>query len=164
MAVFKGAQMIRHHNTVESAHDVVRRVMANRPVVLQIQRELVDERKDIVDTTVGEAISQEPDGQTRRHQAKRKKPQEWTEAMEQGVKKREWAEAEHPRQSADLNLRLQDATNPSAADPTRSEGETKKLEDRVATAVAMPRSPPPRPPRRSTPYVQVLPAILATTK
>ena len=173
MAIFKGAQMIQHHNTVESAHDIVRRVMANRSVVLQIQKELVDERKDILNTTAGEAISREPDGQTRRHQAElkkvreemaqalrekeeetrrereeeRKKLQEWMEAMEQGVKERERAEAEHRRQLAGLSLLLQDVTNPLTADRTDSEPQ-----DRVAATVTMPLR---LAPRRPAPYVQV---------
>ena len=41
----KGAQMVRHHNTKQSTHDVIRRIMDNHPVVLQTQRELVDENK-----------------------------------------------------------------------------------------------------------------------
>ena len=68
-ALDKGAQMARHHNTTESAHDIIRRIVANRPVVLQIQRELVDERKDIIDTAAGESINQELKEQIRRHQA-----------------------------------------------------------------------------------------------
>ena len=71
-----GAQMVRHDNTVQSAHDIIRRVAANRPVVLQIQRELVDERKDIVKTAAGEAINRELSEQIRRHQAELKAVQE----------------------------------------------------------------------------------------
>lgn len=55
----KGAQMVRHHNTGQSVHDIIRMIVKNRPVVLQIQRELVDEHKDIVDTAAGEAVNKE---------------------------------------------------------------------------------------------------------
>jgi len=65
----KGAQLARHHNTAESAHDIVRRIMRNRPVALQIQQELVDEGKDITDTAAGEVINKELNEQVRRHQA-----------------------------------------------------------------------------------------------
>ena len=68
----KGAQMVRHHNTAQSAHDVIQMIMKNRPVVLQIQRELVDEHKDIVDTAAGEAVNRELNEQIRRHQAELK--------------------------------------------------------------------------------------------
>jgi len=72
----KGAQMVRHHNTAQSAHEIIRRIMMNRPVVLQIQRELVDEHKDIVDTAAGEAVNRELNEQIRRHQAELKVVQE----------------------------------------------------------------------------------------
>ena len=34
----KGAQLARHHRTTEYAHEVIRRIMKNRPIPLQIQR------------------------------------------------------------------------------------------------------------------------------
>ena len=67
-ALHKGAQLARYYNTAESAHDIVRRVMKNQPIPLQIQRELVDERKDITDTAAGEAVSKELNEQIRRYQ------------------------------------------------------------------------------------------------
>ncbi|KAF9641969.1 hypothetical protein BDM02DRAFT_3273632 [Thelephora ganbajun] len=67
-ALDKGAQMARHHNTEQSAHDVIRHIINNHPVVLQIQRELVDERKDIANTAAGEAISTELTEETKQHE------------------------------------------------------------------------------------------------
>ena len=67
-ALDNGSQMVRHHNTLESVHDIIRKIMDNRPAVLQIQRELVDERKDIVDTAAGETVDQELRELIRRHQ------------------------------------------------------------------------------------------------
>jgi hypothetical protein len=75
-ALDKGAQMARHYNIEQSAHDIVRAIMKNHPVVLQIQRELVDEQKDIHDTAAGEAINRELNEQTRRHQVELKTVQE----------------------------------------------------------------------------------------
>ncbi|KAF9647084.1 hypothetical protein BDM02DRAFT_3065838, partial [Thelephora ganbajun] len=66
----EGAQLVRHHNTVESAHDIIRRILKNHPITLQIQRELVDEGKGITDTSAGEVINKEINEQIRRHQAK----------------------------------------------------------------------------------------------
>ena len=68
-ALDKGAQMIRHHNTERSAHDVIRQIMNNHPVVLQIQRELVDERKDVERTAAGEAVNTELTEETKRHES-----------------------------------------------------------------------------------------------
>jgi len=65
----KGAKIVRHHNTAQSAHNVIRRVMGNRPITLQIQRELVDEGKDITDTAAAEVINEELNGEIRRLQA-----------------------------------------------------------------------------------------------
>lgn len=62
--------MVRHLNTTESAHDVVRRIIKNQPVVLQIQRELIDEHKAIIDTAAGESINQEFKELIKKHQAK----------------------------------------------------------------------------------------------
>jgi hypothetical protein len=72
----KGAQMIRHQNTAQSAHDIILRITRNHPLVLQIQRELVDEHRDILDTAAGEAVNRELNEQIRRHQAELKAVQE----------------------------------------------------------------------------------------
>ena len=69
LAILKGARMIQHHNTVVSAHDIIRTIMANPPVVLQIQQELVVEKKDILSTAAGDAINKELNEQIRRHEA-----------------------------------------------------------------------------------------------
>ena len=62
-----GAQMVRHLNTVESAHDILRRIVGNPPVVLQIQQELVVEKKALSDTAAGSAVNRELSQQIRRH-------------------------------------------------------------------------------------------------
>ena len=73
-ALDKGAQIARHHNTVKSAHDIIRRILKNQPVALRIQRELVDEHKDITDTAAGQAANE----QIGRHQVE-------LEAVREGV-------------------------------------------------------------------------------
>ena len=76
-----GAQMVRHHNDTESAHDVVRRITAvDCPIVLRIQRELVDEHMDIVDTSAGEAVNRELNEQLSEHGAELKKV--WDDMMQ----------------------------------------------------------------------------------
>ena len=164
----KSAQLARHQNTVQSAHDIIRRIMRNQPLVLQIQRELVDEHKDIVDTAAGEAVNKELNAQIRRHQAELKALQEDTvkalkekddetrkeleeetrklqeqmnkikmdsegmasnylqekkktedamkEMQEQARLERERVEAEYKKQMDDLNARLQESANATAAE------------------------------------------------
>ena len=71
-ALDKSAQLARHHDTVKSTHDIIRRILRNQPLVLQIQCELVDERKGIIDTVAGGAINKELMEQIRRHQVELK--------------------------------------------------------------------------------------------
>jgi len=68
-ALDKQAQLVRHHNTIKSSHDIIRRIMKNDPAPLQIQQELVDEGKDIKDTAAGEAVNEELNALIRRHAA-----------------------------------------------------------------------------------------------
>ena len=75
-ALDKGAQMARHHDTEQSAHEVIRRIMNNHPVVLQIQHELVDQHKDVANTAAGGAVDAELDAEKKRHEAEVKKAQE----------------------------------------------------------------------------------------
>ena len=75
-ALDKGAQMARHHNTEQSAHEVIRRIMNNHPVALQIQQELVDQHKDISNTAAGGAINAELEEVKRRHEAEKKRAEE----------------------------------------------------------------------------------------
>jgi hypothetical protein len=64
----KGAQMTRHDNTVSSAKNIIRRIIDNHPLPLRIQRELVDEHKDISDTSAGEELNRELNAQIKKYQ------------------------------------------------------------------------------------------------
>ena len=65
----KGARLARHLNTIGSAHDIIRSIMKNVPIPLQIQRELVDEGKDFANTSAAEAINEELNAQIKKQQA-----------------------------------------------------------------------------------------------
>ena len=58
-AIEKGAQLCRHYNTLESARAILRRVLKNTPLTLKIQRELIDEGKDIGQTGAGAELNRE---------------------------------------------------------------------------------------------------------
>ena len=113
-ALDKGAQMVRHDNTAESAHNIIRKIAKNHPVVLQIQRELVDERKDIIDTTAGDSINRELKEQIRRHQTElndlREEMKRKLEEKNRNLEERAKAEP------VDLIRRLQDVIDARAAD------------------------------------------------
>ena len=66
----KGAQMVWHFGTPESAHGAIRKIIAiNSLVVLRIQWELVDERKSLLNTSAGKAVNRELEEQVRQHEA-----------------------------------------------------------------------------------------------
>jgi hypothetical protein len=72
----KGAQMMRHDNTRESTRQILRRIVQNHALALRIQRELVDEHKDISETAAGEELNRELLEQVRRHREEMRKLKE----------------------------------------------------------------------------------------
>jgi len=64
----KGARMARHENTIPSAEAIIRLLVNNHPLPLQIQTELVDDGKDIVETSAGQELNRELNDQIRKHQ------------------------------------------------------------------------------------------------
>jgi len=56
LAIEGGAQSLRHVKTTESAHAVIRAILNNHPLALQIQEELVDQRMEFSRTAAGEEI------------------------------------------------------------------------------------------------------------
>lgn len=63
----KGARMMRHENTRDSAHDILRRIIQNYPIALKIQREMVDEKKDVSRTVAADELQKEVMVQTRQY-------------------------------------------------------------------------------------------------
>jgi formate dehydrogenase maturation protein FdhE len=51
-----GARLTHHDNTIQSACGIIRSLMDNPPVVLTIQRELVDMKKTLAETDAGEQL------------------------------------------------------------------------------------------------------------
>ena len=125
----KGAQMVRHHNTAESAHGIIRRIIKTHPVALRIQEELVDEQKDIVDTAAGEVVNKELNELMRRHQAELKKVQE---EIEQALKEKD----EETRQELEEDRRKMQAQmdkvrKDSDEMASRYAAEKEKMEDKM---------------------------------
>ena len=129
LALFKGARMDRHHNTVQSAHDIIRRVMVNRPVVLRIQRELVDECKNVVSTAAGEAVNRELNEQIRRRRAELK---EVLEEMEQAKKEKdEETREELEEETKRLRERMEEITKDSEGMTANYAAEKERMGARV---------------------------------
>ncbi|RXW15798.1 hypothetical protein EST38_g10057 [Candolleomyces aberdarensis] len=58
-AIAKGAMMMHHRkDTVDSVHGILRQILKNRPRVLSIQEELVDQHKNITETGAGMALDE----------------------------------------------------------------------------------------------------------
>ena len=146
----KGAQMVRHHNTAESTHDIIRRIIDNHPAVLQIQHELVDEQKDIVDTAAGEVINKELNELMRRHQVELKKVQEeMMQAMkEKDEETRQELEDERKKMQERMDKMKKDSDEMAskyAEEKERMEdkmkqmmGEMQELQDLAGTPVTVP--------------------------
>jgi len=66
-ALANGASLRRHDNTPASAYKILRTIIINHPLSLQIQRELVDEKKDISETSAGKELNKEWEEQMERH-------------------------------------------------------------------------------------------------
>ena len=68
-AIDGGAKKFRHlDNTKESAHSVIKPLLANKPVPLRIQTELSDPKTSIANTTAGAALLGELAELTRKHE------------------------------------------------------------------------------------------------
>ncbi|KAF8972225.1 hypothetical protein BDZ97DRAFT_1783812, partial [Flammula alnicola] len=55
----KGALLLHHENTRDSTHGILKHIIQNHPLSLQIRRELVDQKKDISQTGAGEELNRE---------------------------------------------------------------------------------------------------------
>ena len=129
LATLKGAKMDRHHNTIQSAYDIVRSIMENPPVVLQIQRELVDERKGITDTAAGKSINQELKEQIKRHQAELK---DVLEELEQAFEDKDEEERQELEEEARrLQERIKEIAQTSEWMPTKYLLEKERMEAKV---------------------------------
>ena len=123
----KGAQLIRHHNTAQSAQNIIRSIMKNQPIVLQIQQELVDEHRDIVDTSAGAVINKELNEQIRRHQAELKEVQE--EMMKALEEKDEVTRREMEEETRKLQEQMSKMRTESESMASNYLEEKKKMEE-----------------------------------
>ena len=103
--------------------------MENPPVVLQIQRELVDEKKGITDTAAGKSINQELKEQIKRDQAELK---DVLEEVEQPLKDEDEEERQELEEEARrLVERIEEISQDSKLMATRYIAEKARMEVRV---------------------------------
>jgi len=127
LALDKGALLLRHNDTTESAHNVIRNILNKQPVTLQIQKEIVDEWKRIEETTAGKELQKELDEQVRKRLEQLRELQEMLNRTE--------ADDEDTRQELQQEvLRLQEelATIIKESDPAG--GFRKPMQDAILFA------------------------------
>ena len=82
-ALTRGAWMARHENTISTAEEIIRHLFGKLPLPLQIQKELIDDRKDILETSAGQELNQELNDEIKKHQ---EDIRTLTEEMEQATR------------------------------------------------------------------------------
>ncbi|OBZ66121.1 hypothetical protein A0H81_13751 [Grifola frondosa] len=131
-ALDHGARMLRHLNTIESAHAIIGELMGNTPEVLKMQHELVDEHKGVADTEAGRTLQSELERQEQRHKKE-------IEALQNEIKRLlqelQTNSQTHQQEMNDLRY-AHDRLNEKVA--------------RIEAAKETLQRPPPPPPRRSS--------------
>jgi len=95
----KGALLERHENTPASAYKILRTIIDNHPLSLQIQRELVDQKMDISQTAAGEELNKELKEQMEKHRREMRMVQEEMRGRSKFTfPPRSWADPTHAGQ------------------------------------------------------------------
>ena len=129
IALEKGARLARHQNTTQSAHEIIRHIMKNDPAPLLIQRELVDERKDIRHTAAGEAVNEGLNEMIKRHEAEMNAlREEMRLALEE---KDEWMKNILEEETRKIKTQVEEARMESVAMATKYNEERKKMEKTI---------------------------------
>ncbi|KAL4243305.1 hypothetical protein ABKN59_011304 [Abortiporus biennis] len=83
----KGARLFRHDNTIEAGQKILRSIIGNsNPVPLAIQKELVDDKKTVVETKAGDVLLGEFAELERKH---REEMKELMEQLEEAKKEKD---------------------------------------------------------------------------
>jgi hypothetical protein len=64
----KGAQLVRHDNTTETARAILLHLIENKPLPLRIQTELVDQGMSLSETAAGAELNRELMEQIKKHE------------------------------------------------------------------------------------------------
>ena len=128
-AIEKGARMQRHNNTPESARAILREILKNQPTVLQIQRELIDEGKDIGETGAGAELNREIRELVENHQREMRELEEnMRRAMED---KDEESREELEEEKKKMEEKMEKLQKDSAEMQHKFEQARREMEDRI---------------------------------
>ncbi|KAJ7859152.1 hypothetical protein B0H14DRAFT_2747238 [Mycena olivaceomarginata] len=125
----KGGRMLRNNNGITSAQAILYYLIGNHPRALRIQRELVDQGKNISQTAAGEELNRELAEQIKRHRQEMAALQEeMKEAIrEKDEETRKELELETRKLQAEM-ARVQNDSNKLAGWPTVAEAARKETE------------------------------------
>ncbi|KAJ7364254.1 P-loop containing nucleoside triphosphate hydrolase protein [Mycena albidolilacea] len=131
----KGARMLRHYNNAASATAILHYLIGNQPRALRIQRELVDQGKDILQTAAGGELNRELNAQIERHRQEMVKLQhDLQEAIrEKDEETKKELEIETGKLQAEM-IRVQNDSRKLASEYTQQRVELEKRMTQVAEA------------------------------
>ncbi|KAF4590274.1 hypothetical protein EYR38_009572 [Pleurotus pulmonarius] len=128
----EGAQIKRHNNTLASTQEILRSVAFKGTVPLRIQKELVDEKKDITDTDAGEELGRELHEQAVKFKQQQEKLRE---EMEEALKNNdEKARVELEKATAKLNEDINRLTSDSARMASSFADAQRRMQQELAEA------------------------------
>lgn len=109
----RGAKMLRHDGTLESAQNTLRTFLDKFPVTLQIQHEIVNEAKTVCQTTAGALIEEqknrEREEQRRQYEEQLRREREQAEQEKRQAEERRQRELEAARIAHEAELARQRA-------------------------------------------------------
>ena len=127
-AIDKGAQFLRHVETVETAHAVIRAILGNHPLALQIQEELVDQQMEFSQTAAGQEIRRALDEHAEKLEDKIKELQS---ELEDAEKKERETQQELEEEVRRLRERLDSVRSESMQLEARYQGQRNGTQDKT---------------------------------
>ncbi|KAI5986172.1 hypothetical protein EDD15DRAFT_2389973 [Pisolithus albus] len=126
----KGARMLRHTNTRESAHAILRHLVNAQAHTLQIQHELVNEQRDLAHTSAGVELGRLLKDQAERHEEELK---EVRREMEEAMRAKDEESRKELQQAVDEKLSEIESIRQNAARMAADfAAEKARLETRIA--------------------------------
>jgi len=150
--------MVRHYDTTQSAHNIIRKIMKNRPAALQIQQEMVEQGKPIDKTEAGATMNRESLEQRKRHEAeltriREEMAQALKEKDKEGRRELEEAKATLQKQMKKLEKDREEMAAKYAAEKAKTNARMseieRKVKERPGPAASGPPDPRRNPPRRA---------------
>ncbi|KAK7032289.1 hypothetical protein VNI00_013248 [Paramarasmius palmivorus] len=126
----KGAQLVRHDNTTETARAILLHLVENKPLPLQIQTELVDQGMSLSETAAGAELNRELMEQIKKHEKEMRELQKEMQGKQRDEETRKELEVETKKLQAEMK-RVQNDAQKLVSDYTSQKAQ---LEQRLEEA------------------------------